>query len=166
MSKISPGLLKRSKREALLMIPPGVRETQRHTFYQRLCEPLVSSLKACHDSLYCGTETHKTIDIEAAPLTNEGILSALAFATCVRRYFTGMPFCKLSLKRSSPTIKASSETVRCLFVLLGSILLGARLSDRHSPRDMQDANQPRQMCKVGVHERHCGENYHLKTWMP
>lgn len=147
------------------MIPPGVRETHRHTFYQRLYEPLVPSLKACHDSLYCGTETHKTIDIEAAPLINEGILSVLAFATCVRRYFTGMPFCKLSLKRSSPTIKASCETVRCLFVLLGSILLGASsLSDRHSPRDMQDANQPRQMsCKVGVHERHCGENCHFKT---
>lgn len=38
------------------------------TFYQRLYEPLVSSLKVCHDSLYCGTETHKIIDIEAAPL--------------------------------------------------------------------------------------------------
>ena len=46
--EISPGLLKRSKREALLMIPPGMRETQRHIFYQRLYEPLVSWLKACH----------------------------------------------------------------------------------------------------------------------
>lgn len=43
------------------------------------------------------------------------------------------PWSKLSLKRSSPTVKASIETVRCLFVLLDGILLGAsRLSDWHS----------------------------------
>ena len=93
IEEIPPGLLKWPKREALLMIRPDVQETQRHTFTSGSMSHWSSTTEVTiHHIVEQGPI--KPSNIEAAPLVNEGILSVLAFATCVLRYFTGMPFCR------------------------------------------------------------------------